>query len=48
MVVSRCCKSKVYIMHDYYVCEECNVWCDTIAINTIIQDIKDVAFFNES
>jgi hypothetical protein len=29
MIVSRCCKELVYVVHDYYVCEKCHVPCMT-------------------
>ena len=30
MVLSRCCKDSVFVVHDYYVCENCHFACDTI------------------
>ena len=32
MVISRCCKSGLYIVQEFYVCERCNFGCDTIAL----------------
>lgn len=33
MIVSRCCKKSIYIVHDYYVCEACSLACDTMILN---------------
>jgi len=30
MLVSRCCKSSVHVIHDYYVCNSCHIHCNTI------------------
>ena len=29
MIASRCCKAQVYVVHHYYVCEQCHLACDT-------------------
>ncbi len=31
MILSRCCKDGVNVIHDYYVCETCDRACDTIS-----------------
>lgn len=28
MLLSRCCKAHVYVVHHYYVCEQCDFACD--------------------
>lgn len=35
MLVSRCCKSDIYIELDYYVCEKCGRACDIIIKSTL-------------
>jgi hypothetical protein len=31
MIISRCCKESVYVVHDYYVCGKCNLACGTLS-----------------
>lgn len=41
MIVSRCCHSDMYIVHDYYVCERCHFACDTIVLNNYHKEDED-------
>lgn len=37
MIVSRCCKAGLYIVHDYYVCDRCDLACDTMQLTGIVE-----------
>lgn len=32
MILSRCCKTPVYVLADYYVCEKCDKHCATVSL----------------
>jgi len=34
MVVSRCCKANLFLLIDYYICENCGFCCDTINLSS--------------
>lgn len=41
MILSRCCKNIVYIVHDYYVCDKCHLCCATIDSSRIVKTKKE-------
>jgi hypothetical protein len=43
MVVSRCHKKEVYIIHDYYVCSVCNIPCATMNLSFANKDVVNDA-----
>lgn len=38
MILSRCCKEAVDVIHDYYVCERCRKPCATITSSSYVKD----------
>ena len=41
MIISRCCKKPVYVLYDYYVCDACDLACDTLNIGRLLRDFSD-------
>jgi hypothetical protein len=41
MILSRCCKAEVFVIHDYYACTICNLACDTISNTKSSKDYYD-------
>lgn len=39
-MVSRCCKSNVYVMVDYYVCEKCHRTCNLMLTKECYDDTR--------
>ena len=41
MIVSKCCKKKLFVVMDYYHCEHCHKPCDSIFSLSLTDDCYD-------